>query len=248
MTPYFDDGTVAIYHGDCRELDVEAAAVVTSPPYNSGVEYQGYVDDVGEDAYRELATTAAKAIYRALRAANGRAWVNIGVARLPVWLAALCGPLRYETSLAWSYGIATANTAWGSVKSPSSPHLRYAWEPVIVASAGPWHREPPAGMEGYKDDLGGWESLCRSLWAIPPGASTNSEHPAAMPLRLAMNAIRLSTWPGETVLDAFCGSGTTLLAAKLLGRRAIGADVSEAYCELSARRVSQGVLDFGQPA
>ncbi len=78
--------------------------------------------------------------------------------------------------------------------------------------------------------------------------ATKSGHPAVMPLELAMRATRLSTWPGEVVLDPFCGSGTTLLAAKLLERRAIGCDISERYCELSANRLSQQVFDFGQPA
>ncbi len=146
--------------------------------------------------------------------------------------------------MAWSYGFATADTAWGSWTMPSAPHLRHGWEPVVVASVGPWAWEVPEGMEGWRDDLGDWEKLCTTRWEIPPGASTNSQHPAAMPLRLAMNAIRLSTWPAEIVLDSFSGSGTTLLAAKLLGRRAIGADISERYCGLSAARLAQGAFNF----
>jgi DNA modification methylase len=90
--------------------------------------------------------------------------------------------------------------------------------------------------------------LCRNVWRVPPGASTRSEHPAVMPLELARRCIRLSTWPGQTVLDCFAGSGTTLVAARQLGRRGIGIETSERYCEMAALRLSHGVLDFGGTA
>jgi site-specific DNA-methyltransferase (adenine-specific) len=55
----------------------------------------------------------------------------------------------------------------------------------------------------------------------------------------------LSRCPGPTILDPFMGSGTTLRAAKDLGRRAIGVEVEEKYCEIAVRRLAQGVLPFG---
>ena len=69
-------------------------------------------------------------------------------------------------------------------------------------------------------------------------------HPAPFPEELAARCIRLSTWPGETVLDPFMGSGTTLLAARNLGRKAIGIDLTERYCEIAATRLAQGSLDL----
>lgn len=68
--------------------------------------------------------------------------------------------------------------------------------------------------------------------------------PAPHPAELPMRATRLSTWPGETVLDPFMGSGTTLRVAKDLGRKAIGIEVNERYCEIAAKRLAQEVL-FG---
>jgi len=63
-------------------------------------------------------------------------------------------------------------------------------------------------------------------------------------VELARRCVRLSTWPDEVVLDPFAGSGTTLLAARQLGRRAVGIEASERYCQLAARRLAQRSLDF----
>ena len=75
---------------------------------------------------------------------------------------------------------------------------------------------------------------------------TNTPHPAPFPLALAKRAVE--TTPAEVVLDPFCGSGTTLRAAKDLGRRAIGIEIEERYCEIAARRLQQSVLPLGEVA
>ncbi len=70
-------------------------------------------------------------------------------------------------------------------------------------------------------------------------------HPTAKPERLMLWCLR---WAGEhrVILDPFMGSGTTLVAAKQLGRRAIGCEIVEKYCEIAARRLDQQVLSFGE--
>ena len=93
--------------------------------------------------------------------------------------------------------------------------------------------------------MGGWTSLVSNVWKMQPEARGPGDHPAPYPEELAMRAIRLSTWPGETVLDPFMGSGTTLMAARALGRKAIGIELSERYCEIAASRLAQGDL-FGE--
>lgn len=91
----------------------------------------------------------------------------------------------------------------------------------------------------------GWrfreQSAVGDAWRFPP--ERNAEHPAPFPVAVPLRCIEVS--PGDTVLDPFVGSGTTLRAAKDLGRKAIGIEIEERYCELAAQRLAQGVLAFG---
>lgn len=79
------------------------------------------------------------------------------------------------------------------------------------------------------------------IWNMP-GASTR-KHPAPFPLELAERLVRMFSFAGDTVLDPFCGSGTTMLAAESSGRNSIGIDVEEAYCRQSIRRVKKEYPD-----
>ncbi len=76
-------------------------------------------------------------------------------------------------------------------------------------------------------------------------AATDGKHPAQKPLTIMADIVDLSSRRGDTVLDPFAGSGTTLRAAKDLGRKAIGIEIDERYCEIAAKRLGQEVLDFG---
>jgi site-specific DNA-methyltransferase (adenine-specific) len=71
------------------------------------------------------------------------------------------------------------------------------------------------------------------------------DHPAVYPVKLAAWMMRTVTADGDTIVDPFMGSGSTLAAAKYGGRRAIGIEREERYCEIAATRLAQGVLDFG---
>jgi site-specific DNA-methyltransferase (adenine-specific) len=81
-----------------------------------------------------------------------------------------------------------------------------------------------------------------AVWVGP--SEPREDHPTAKPMWLMQRLILASSEPGNTVLDPFMGSGTTLRAAKDLRRRAIGIEIEERYCEIAARRLEQEVLDF----
>jgi DNA modification methylase len=278
VRPFYDDGQVTIWCADVRdvpasELAESAACVVTSPPYNVGIAYDG--DDRGDtlawDEYWRLADAVSVVMARALLP-GGRVWVNtaVSVPETPLsvgrsgkrrvllargWADALelGGGLVLVDQVSWP-SVRAGGCAWGSWQSPAAPNLRGDHELITVACREGWERRPPPGMEDWRDTVGGWEALCSTVWPvatvggrIPPGSNTPGRgcgHPAPMPVEVARRCVRLSTWPGEVVFDPFAGSGTTLLAARQLGRRAIGVERSERYCELAVRRLAQTGLDF----
>jgi site-specific DNA-methyltransferase (adenine-specific) len=261
--PYYDDsGDLRLYHARFAEVSPETigpvAAVVTSPPYNTGRDYGPEVsDELAWEDYEAMAAEAARLMAGVL-VEGGRAFVVVApvlpaeqrppgshsgrsarprVLLARIWTEAMeAAGLALHDVIAWA-GSPGPSGAWGSWQSPASPSLRAAWETVLVACKGPWARRAPATMQDWRDEEGRWPELCSSLWRIPPTSAETSGHPAAFPTELAARCIRLSTWPGESVLDPFAGSGATLEAARALGRRALGIEASIQGCEAAAARL-----------
>jgi hypothetical protein len=107
------------------------------------------------------------------------------------------------------------------------------WEPVFVCGNG-W----PDGLP-TRDAVVATRSITASGYS---GYATRAGHPHAKPLDV-MEAL-IDACPSGTIADPFAGSGSTLVAAKALGRKAIGVELEERYCEIAARRLSQEVFDF----
>lgn len=267
MTPYYEDGAVTIYHGDCLDLpdDFRATATVFSPPYNVGIDYDEHEDAMDWADYLDLAEQVCGLIHEVQP--HGRTWINVTpvVPGIPIpagdhsgrssnarrsligiWTMALENNWHdIWDYVAWVTPGRGPGCAWGSWESPSGPNMRGEWETIIAAYTGPtWQRDTPEEFRRTKDTQGGWIDLTSNVWRIQPeGRMTEGGlHPAPFPVLLAERCIRLSTWPGEVVLDPFMGSGSTLRAAKNLGRRAVGIELSERYCEIAAKRCAQEVL------
>lgn len=258
----YSDEAVSVHLGDARQLPVEnasASLVVSSPPYNVGIGYEeGVSDQLDWIDYSQLALDVAHEAFRILQP-GGRVFWNV-VASVPeapkakvrvnlldLWYNAfLHAGFDYWDTIAW-VSKRGAGTAWGSWQRPSSPNLRGDWESILVLYKEHWTRKPPKAYEGWQDQLGGWTELVTNVWDIRPESRSKNGHPAPFPTELPSRAIRLSTWPGELVVDPFMGSGNTLISAKLLGRRAIGVDLSQTYAELAGRRCGQLVLPTAEP-
>jgi len=79
------------------------------------------------------------------------------------------------------------------------------------------------------------------LWTFQ-GETKRVDHPAPFPVELPKRCIKLFSYTDDVVLDPFVGSGTTLIAARLLGRKAVGVDISKEYCELAKQRLMNAVM------
>ena len=258
MKPYYEHNGITIYHGDCREVlpkldGFERGIVqccVTSPPYNqrisefgeSGMHAEtswvskissGYQDSMAESDYQRwqlevLDLVAIAVVEGGSLFYNHKVRWRDGIMLHPVvWTAPLKMRLRQE--IIWSRnGSVTLNAR---MFAPSEE--RILW--FCNGNTHKWNQESVSHMSVWRIDQYG------SFGAARTGVAG---HPCAFPSELPKRCIKATTDESDTVLDPFCGSGTTLEAAKLLGRRAIGIEIEEKYCEIAAKRLSQEVFDF----
>jgi DNA modification methylase len=192
VKPYYDDGSVVIYHGDCREIlpRVEADVLVTDPPYPNNA---GHFDD---------AVPVAESV---LRAWGGDAIV--------FWTELVAPPLRCPLVAVHVWHRANVNGR------PYEPAYHFAID----------------GIKRRSDVL----RHAAIFDGVGPGCWEYLGHPTQKPVALMQALIEKV---GGVTLDPFAGSGSTLRAAKNLGRKAIGIEIEERYCEIAAQRCAQEVL------
>lgn len=238
MTPYYSDDAVTIYHGDCLEMLGGVGLVdlvVTSPPYNlngdgnaSGGTYfanlaTGYAthtDDMPHTEYVAWQREVLAALWEVV-ALDGAIFYNhkprVGGERVRLPLELIPDHIPLRQIITWDRGSGFNRQFTYYVPT-------YEW---VMLLARPAFRTTTRSID--------------DVWRIP--FETGGEHPAPFPLPLATTAI--GSTKAATVLDPYMGSGTTLRAAKDLGRKAIGIELDERYCEIAAKRMAQEVLDFG---
>lgn len=218
MTPYYEADGITIFHGDCREMTawLGADVLVTDPPYGIGWS-RGANPSRYSVAHDGIEGDADTTVRDAALAAWGsKPGVVFGSFYAPF-------PTGVRQVLVWH------KPDDAGVVGSTTGHRRDA-EPVFLV--GEWPRRAAT-----------WTSVMRSTQrSIKAIVATG--HPHTKPVDVLRTLLHHS--PVGAVADPFMGSGSTLLAAKQLGRRAIGVELDERYCEVAARRLAQGILDFGE--
>ena len=226
----------------CEIPDSSVHLMVTSPPYNVGKEYD--LDLRLEEHLGMLATVFSEG-FRVL-VNGGRVCINIAnVGRKPYipyhkFVIDIMTHLGFlmRGEVIWDKGAgAGSSTAWGSWCSPSNPTLRDTHEYILIFSKGKFKRENK-GRRGTitKDEF---LEYTKSVWNFPPESAKRVEHPAPFPIELPYRCIQLYTFEGETVLDPFCGVGTTAIAALRTRRHFVCLDINPEYVKKARTRLKE---------
>lgn len=246
---FYRDELVTIYRADSTRLDVlgdeTIDLIVTSPPYNLDVSYNGYADAIPYEVYLDWVRLWAHALFRVARP-GGRACINIPLDSNKGGKRAVYADYtrifreagwQYQTTIIWNEQNISRRTAWGSWMSPSAPFVTAPVEMIPVFFKGDWRR--PRGERKTDIERDEFLSWTLGVWEFPGENPGKVGHPAPFPLELPRRLIKLYSYTDDVVLDPFLGSGTTAVAAKMLGRRCIGVDVDEVYCRVAAERCRQ---------
>ena len=249
--------------GDSQELlnglpDASIDIVLTSPPYNFGLEYAGETgaqDDARDwDAYFQKLLSIWRECVRVL-VPGGRLLVNVQPLfsdyipthhRISEQLRQL--GLLWKGEILWEKNNYNCKyTAWGSWKSPSMPYLKYTWEFVEVFCKESHKKTGEADdIDITGDEFKKW---VYAKWSIAPERRMKQyDHPAMFPEELAERLLKLFSYQGDVILDPFVGVGTSAVVAKRLGRRFVGFDISEQYCARARERLEPVAgADGGRP-
>lgn len=253
-TPFLHKNNVTIHHEDFVNSNImpdeSVDLIVTSPPYNVGIEYQTHDDTREYSHYLSFSRQWLTQAYRIARA-DGRLCMNIpldknkggqqSVAADVTTIAKEIG-WHYHSTIIWNEGNISRRTAWGSWMSASAPYVIAPVEVIVVLYKQQWKKARKNGENDItRDDFMKWTN---GVWTFNGESKKRIGHPAPFPLELPKRCIKLFSYVGDTVLDPFVGSGTTLIEAWNNNRVGVGFDISSEYCELAQKRLEKAWSQF----
>ena len=217
LKPYYEDQWVKLYHADCYAVNLPTCdLLLTDPPY-------------------ELCATGggigAKRKY--LADIDGEMDDGFDMEMLtdfPNW-AVFCGKSQLQRLLAATGSRRWALVTWNKTNPTPLVNANYLPDTEYIV-----HAFQSGRLFGEYSD--------RSRFIVHPVEKNGFDHPTVKPLSVVSKMVRLGCQPMETILDPFCGTGTTLVAAKMSGRRAIGIERERKHCETAANRCAQDYLEL----
>ena len=219
--PYYNNGGQTIFLGDCLEImrvfeDKSFDLVLTDPPYNA--------KDIGPNKKKYIESQMQVPLPQYKKFCQN--WIKevLRIGKRVVFtpgIANICYYPQPDWVACWHKPAAVSFNRFGGFN---------AWEPVML------YGKIPKGKRLPQD------YILENTLNFKKGPE--AEHPCPKPLNLIMRLIDTFSLDDEIILDPFLGSGTTLVATKILGRKATGIEISERYCKISVDRLKQDILDF----
>jgi len=254
MPVFYQDDATSIHQGDARAMsdltDASIELIVTSPPYwdlkNYRTTAQMGLGQSYEEYLAEIARVGAE-LRRVLQPGRFLCWI-VGTRVSDGDMKDIPGEsvrifegqgFTFKKEIIWvkPKGVQglwqRGTTQFLKTKPfPTCANLNIQHETILILQReGDFERRTDHRLSEAFIKETAW-----SVWTL--GVSMTKGHPAPFPVEIPRRLIEMYSWPGETVLDPFLGTGTTLLAARELGRQGVGYEVNEGYCEMAAQTLA----------
>lgn len=217
--------------------------IVTSPPYNLDIKYNSSDDKLPYDDYLSFTKRWLKKAFSWLKP-DGRLCLNIPLDKnkgghqsigADVTVIAKKVGFKYHSTIIWNEGNISKSSAWGSWLSASCPYVIAPVELIVVLYKDSWKKISGSKQSDIvKEEFISWT---QGVWTFSGEKKSKIGHPTPFPVELPKRCIKLFSFVGDTILDPFMGSGTTVVAAKQNNRNGIGIDIDKDYCLLAKNRV-----------
>lgn len=252
MNYTFLNDRIKLICGDFLGVELDENSIdllITSPPYNVGIEYEDFRDKMKYDEYLSFTEKWLSKAYKLLKE-DGRMCLNIPLDKNKggqqsvyadvLYIAKRIG-FRYHSTIIWNEGNISRRTAWGSWLSAAAPYVIAPVEVIVVLYKKTWRKKRKGISDITKDEFVQWTN---GLWSFSGESKKKWGHPAPFPEELPKRCIKLFSFVDDLILDPFVGSGTTLVSAMKLNRRAIGVEMSEKYCKIANQRIQSTVKEL----
>jgi len=217
--------------------------IITSPPYNVDIKYNSHDDTMSYDDYLSFTKEWLTRCYEFIKD-DGRFCLNIPLDKNKGGQQSMCADIttiakqvgfKHHSTIIWNEQNISRRTAWGSWLSAAAPYVIAPVEVIVILYKKEWKKTSGSRISDItKKEFMEWTN---GVWNFMGESKKRVGHPAPFPVELPRRCTKLFSFVGDTILDPFLGSGSTLLACLQTGREGIGVDIDKKYCELAKRRL-----------